>query len=232
MTTPDFKFSPPHPAPLPPTGGEGEYGVDPVPQEGGEGEHGINSVLPEGGAGEVYQFVPALPSNAPNASFTSFRDRLVPEDVDRVRELVERTGFFYPAEVEVAAELVSAHLQHGDASGYFFIMADGGDGKLAGYACFGPVPCTVSSYDLYWIAVLPEAQGSGLGRRLLVEAERRIRIQGGTRVYVETSMRPQYDGTRAFYERCGYGLEAILADFYAPGDGKGIYCKPLTPPDR
>ena len=31
--------------------------------------------------------------------------------------------------------------------------------------------------------------------------------------------------TRAFYERCGCPLVATLEDFYAPGDGKAIYCK-------
>jgi hypothetical protein len=38
-------------------------------------------------------------------------------------------------------------------------------------------------------------------------------------------MRDQYAGTRAFYESCGYRLESVLDDFYAPGDAKAIYCK-------
>jgi hypothetical protein len=37
----------------------------------------------------------------------------------------------------------------------------------------------------------------------------------------------QYASTRAFYEDCGYRLEAVLADFYAAGDGKVVYCKSL-----
>lgn len=157
-----------------------------------------------------------------------FRETLVPEDVHRVRSLVSGTGFFYPDEVDVAAELVSERLRTGEASGYYFILVDHEDGGLSGYACFGPIPCTASSYDLYWIAVRPDLQGSGLGRRLQEEAECRIRGKGGTRVYVETSMRPQYAGTRAFYERCGYSVAATLMDFYAPGDGKAIYCKTLS----
>jgi hypothetical protein len=46
-------------------------------------------------------------------------------------------------------------------------------------------------------------------------------------VYVETSGRRDYAPTRAFYERAGYRPEARLADFYAPGDDKWIYVKPL-----
>ncbi|MCG2778221.1 MAG: GNAT family N-acetyltransferase, partial [Desulfobacterales bacterium] len=40
------------------------------------------------------------------------------------------------------------------------------------------------SYDLYWIAVPPDFQGKGLGRRLLKEVEKRISSAGGKRSYV------------------------------------------------
>ena len=156
----------------------------------------------------------------------TFRDTIVPEDGPRVRRLVDITGFFHPEEVAVAEELVLERLEKGDASGYYFSMADH-YGRLAGYACFGPIPCTASSYDLYWIAVHPDFQGRGLGRRLLVESERRIKAAGGSRIYVDTSQRVQYASTRTFYESCGYRLETVLKDFYAVGDGKAIYCKSL-----
>ena len=156
----------------------------------------------------------------------TLRDTVTPEDGRRVRGLVDITGFFHPEEVDVAEELVMERLEKGEASGYQFIMAEQ-YGRLAGYACFGPIPCTASSYDLYWIAVHPDFQGRGLGRRLLQESERRIRVSGGTRIYVDTSQRVQYASTRAFYESCGYSLETILKDFYAKGDGKAIYCKSL-----
>ena len=55
--------------------------------------------------------------------------------------------------------------------------------------------------------------------------------QGRFRVYVETSTRPQYAPTRAFYLACGYQLAAELPDFYAPGDGKAIFLKLLTAPN-
>jgi len=44
---------------------------------------------------------------------------------------------------------------------------------------------------------------------------------------VDTSQRAEYASTRIFYENSGYRLEALLKDFYAPGDGKAIYCKVL-----
>ena len=145
-------------------------------------------------------------------------------DAERIATLVRITGFFNAAEVAVAAELVQERLARGEASGYDFILAEH-YGRLAGYACYGPIPGTASSYDLYWIAVHPDYQGKGLGRRLIAETERLIKRAGGTRTYVDTSQRVQYASTRAFYESCGYSLESVLADFYAPGDGKVIYCK-------
>ncbi|MCU0598023.1 MAG: GNAT family N-acetyltransferase [Desulfobacterales bacterium] len=156
-----------------------------------------------------------------------FRYEIFSQDPENIRRLAESTGFFYPYEVDIAVELAEDRLSHGAESGYHFIMAEQDD-RLAGYACFGPIPCTVASYDLYWIAVDPDFQGKGLGRDLMNQAEQRIAAAGGTRVYVDTSERPQYDPTRAFYEKCGYRLEAVLKDFYASGDGKAIYCKPLS----
>jgi ribosomal protein S18 acetylase RimI-like enzyme len=154
------------------------------------------------------------------------RNELQPQDVERVRRLVEITGFFSPAEVDVAAELATERLAKGEKSGYEFIMAEH-YGRLAGYACFGPIPATADSYDLYWIAVLPDFQGRGLGRRLVKEVEKRIRSAGGKRIYVDTSQRVQYASTRAFYESAGYRLETVLEDFYGQGEGKAIYCKKL-----
>ncbi len=156
----------------------------------------------------------------------TLREDVQPEDPERIRRLVTITGFFTPGEIEVAVELALEYLAKGEASGYHFIMAQH-YGRLAGYSCYGRIPCTQSSFDLYWIAVHPDFQGRGLGRRLLKETEQRIRAAGGTRIFVETSQRLQYASTRAFYENCGYRLESVLENFYGPGDGKATYGKEL-----
>ena len=96
-----------------------------------------------------------------------------------------------------------------------------------GYACFGHNTMTVASYDLYWICVDKSLHGRGVGKQLLEAAEQRIRELGGQRLYIETSSRPDYVATRGFYLRCGYVLEAELADYYAPGDGKAIFVKAI-----
>jgi acetoin utilization deacetylase AcuC-like enzyme/N-acetylglutamate synthase-like GNAT family acetyltransferase len=167
------------------------------------------------------------PVSRPQASAAlRWRDRLAAGDPQAVRDLVARTGFFNPEEVGVAEELVLERLAKGEASGYYFVMAEQ-QGRLVGYTCYGPIAGSADSFDLYWIAVHPDLQRHGLGRRLMQESERRIWAAGGRRVYVETSHRPIYASTRIFYERCAYRLEAVLEDFYAPGDAKAIYCKVL-----
>ncbi len=150
-----------------------------------------------------------------------------PEDAGSVRQLAAATGFFSVEEILIAGELVEETLARGSAAGYHFMFAEDGCSHLIGYCCFGPVPLTRESFDLYWIAVLPQRQGCGLGRRLMQAAEAAIREKGGKQVYADTSSREQYLPTRAFYEKAGYRQAAYLPDFYAPGDGKVIYCKTL-----
>ena len=157
----------------------------------------------------------------------TLRFDVMPEDRETVRRIVHDTGFFRPDEVDVAVELVDERLLKGDASGYHFVFAEL-SGQVAGYTCFGPIACTLGSFDLYWIAVDPRYQGHGIGRKLILESERQIREQNGRLVYIETSGRPQYSSTRIFYERCGYEVVAVMPEFYDVDDEKVVWAKTLN----
>jgi ribosomal protein S18 acetylase RimI-like enzyme len=157
----------------------------------------------------------------------SLREEVRPEDRQAVGRLVRATGFFSEEEIGIAVELVEERLAKGDESGYFFLLAEEED-RLLGYACFGPIPGSVHSFDLYWIAVHPEGQGRGIGRALMAASERIMAERGARLIYADTSSRAQYEPTRAFYRACGYQEEAFLTDFYAPGDGKVIFVKALS----
>jgi len=162
----------------------------------------------------------------PETTGLTCREEVRPGDREEVGRVVRATGFFSEEEAMIAVELVEERLAKGEASGYFFLFAEQ-EGRLLGYACFGPIPGSVHSWDLYWIAVDPAAQGKGLGRQLMAQAERLMARRGARRVYADTSSRPQYEPTRAFYLAQGYRQEALLADFYAVADGKVIFVKPL-----
>ncbi len=136
------------------------------------------------------------------------------EAADRapLEAVIRGTDFFNPEEIEVAIELIDDRLSLGEESHYRFLVSEI-EGKVAGYACWGPIPGTTSSVDLYWIVVHPERQGQGIGAALLRAAEDWVVSSGRNRVYVETSTRAQYDPTRRFYLSCGYDLAAELPDF-------------------
>ena len=157
----------------------------------------------------------------------SFNYRLKKGDEQTVRNITERTGFFTSDEVNIAEELAVEHLTKGEhESGYHFIFAHINSATVA-YTCYGPIPGSDFGYDLYWIVTDIKSRGKGYGKKLLKETERVIWEVGGRIIYAETSSTAQYEPTRAFYEHNGYLKEAVLRDFYRPGDSKVIYSKKL-----
>ncbi len=127
----------------------------------------------------------------------------------------------------MAADLVTERLTKGIRSGYNFVLAERGS-SLVGYACYGPIHGTQGSFELYWIAVSPDEQRRGLGAQVYARAEAAMRKAGAKHIYADTSSSDRYAGTRGFYQRMGFHEDARLADFYAPGDGKIVYVKPLS----
>ena len=151
-----------------------------------------------------------------------FRYEPTMKDVESVKEIVTSTNFFQDHEIPVAVELVEERLQKGLESGYHFIFASIG-GKTIAYACYGEIPCTKGSYDLYWIATHNDYRGKCIGKELMAEVERQIKGIGGRVIYIETSSKAHYEPTRKFYEDYGCVTEAVLKDFYDFGDDKIIY---------
>jgi D-alanine-D-alanine ligase len=156
-----------------------------------------------------------------------FRENVLPGDNAAIRAIVASSGFFYDHEVEVAVELVEERQEKGVQSGYFFVFAEQ-EGRVVGYCCYGPIACTSGSFDLFWIAVHNDCRGQGIGKILLKKNEELIAAQGGRGIWVETSGQEKYQPTRDFYVHNDYQLEAVLKDFYGPGDDKFIFVKRLT----
>ncbi|HDS05534.1 MAG TPA: GNAT family N-acetyltransferase [Deltaproteobacteria bacterium] len=153
-----------------------------------------------------------------------YRREIKKSDVTAIAEIVKSSGFFSAAELDIAIELAEEKLDLGEDSSYQFLFAEQ-TGFVIGYACWGFIPATTGSVDLYWIAMRENSRGQGLGKKLLLETEKIIRASGGLKIYIETSSREQYQPTRRFYEMRGYQQAAFLEDFYFPGDSKIIYLK-------
>jgi len=160
---------------------------------------------------------------------------LRPRDRARVAELLVSTGVFSDEEVAVALQLFDvsvdgrAAIRAPDAPAPDYEFTGAFEGKqLMGYACAGPTPATDGTFDLYWLAVDPAAQGKGIGRSIVRDVERQLRQRGARMLLVETSSRPDYSKTRAFYARCGYTEAARIRDFYAPADDRIMLTTRLT----
>ena len=159
-----------------------------------------------------------------NIPRVTYRRQIKPSDLEAIARIIESSGFFSAAEIDLACELAKEKISDGNASSYQFLFGEDED-LVWGYTCFGLIPATVGSYDLYWIAVDNHLRAGGMGKQLLKKSEDIIGNQGGKHIYVETSSRHQYQTTHRFYESCGYMQEAFLKDFYAEGDSKVIYSK-------
>ncbi len=78
----------------------------------------------------------------------------------RSPRVLESCDAFRAEEVAIGLELVDESLDPGPSTDYAWLLAEL-DGEVVGFACFGPVPLTEGTFDLYWIAVAPEAPGRG-----------------------------------------------------------------------
>ena len=120
-------------------------------------------------------------------------------DADDVAGLLTELG--YPCERSEALERISSII---DNDRQVLVVARLG-GVVSGlialdfmyYLPLGTYTCRVTA-----LVVTPEAQGRGLGRQLLREAERRAR--GGGAARIELTSGSQRADAHAFYKACGY----------------------------
>jgi GNAT superfamily N-acetyltransferase len=163
---------------------------------------------------------------------------LTAADVARVVGLTRSTGVFRDEEIAIAEEVVGEAVKgiradrangadetDGGERPYYALGAEV-DGRVVGWICWGATPCTVATWDLYWMAVDPEMHGQGVGTALLEEMENRLSDKARL-IVIDTSGRPDYAPTRAFYRARGYQTAAVVRDFYALGDDQVIFSKRL-----
>jgi ribosomal protein S18 acetylase RimI-like enzyme len=148
-------------------------------------------------------------------------------DREKILDLLQQTAVFNEQEIDVAMEMVDLVLMKKDRGEYQTFCYHDGDNQFMGYICFGPIPMTDSSYDLYWIAVDKKVAGKGVAAELVRFMEERVVKEGGKKIYVDTSTTPKYETARAFYEKHGYRIICVLDNFYRERDHKIIFMKDL-----
>jgi ribosomal protein S18 acetylase RimI-like enzyme len=153
--------------------------------------------------------------------------RVQRSDRHRIAEILSDVRNFNAEEVRIALELVDDALEKEEQSDYqTYVLADD-DAVIQGYICYGKTPLTDSTFDFYWLAVSPEAQGKGYGRILISFVEKQVKNAGGTILVLETSSLESYSRTVRIYVECGYQIVAHIKNFYRAGDDKIILTKEL-----
>ena len=149
---------------------------------------------------------------------------------DRVplRELLAATGCFTAPEMAIAEELIAAVLTHAGQPDYHGFVYSRGE-RAVGLVIIGPVPATIGTWHLYWIAVHPHQHGTGVAAALAAHAESFVREHDGYLIIVETSSQPAYVRARSFYAKHGYAELLRIADYYKPGDDLVLFARRLTP---
>jgi len=147
-------------------------------------------------------------------------------DKTAVMLMLAKTNSFRPNELQIAEEVFDDAIANGPKGDYQSFVAKEKRNAIA-WLCFGPTPCTLGTFDIYWLVVHPQNQNRGVGSFLMQYAETLIKKRSGRMIVVDTSGSPRYLLARRFYENIGYRKAAGLKNFYAPSDDKIIYVKYL-----
>jgi ribosomal protein S18 acetylase RimI-like enzyme len=154
-------------------------------------------------------------------------------DRKAILDLLGATGNFNTAELAIADELIGIVINQPGQSDYYSFVAEAlrnDHAGIAGFLVVGPVPATVGSWHMYWIAVHPGSYGTGIALALQLHAEDFVRARGGYWLLAETSSQSSYGRARAFYCKQGYQQLARVADYYQPSDDLILLGKRLADP--
>lgn len=136
------------------------------------------------------------------------------------------SGLFAEDEVWVLEKMMADYFGANASDGHACVLDEEG-GEPLGVAYRAPAPAADRTWYVTMIAVRADLQGRGRGTALMRHTEDALRAGGQRLLLVETSGLPEFGPTRGFYAKLGYGEEARVRDFYAPGDDMVLFRKDL-----
>jgi ribosomal protein S18 acetylase RimI-like enzyme len=143
-------------------------------------------------------------------------------DIPAIKTVIDGSGLF-PS--DMLDDMISGYLT-GNAENEFWLTAEIDEPVAVAY--YVPERMTDGTWNLLLIAVHPDHQGRGYGAALMKKVEASLADLGARVLLVETSGLPNFERTRAFYDKLGYDREARIRDFYQAGDDKIIFRKTLA----
>ncbi len=144
------------------------------------------------------------------------------DDLPALKRVIDGTGLF-PS--DMLDDMIGGFLKGEEPDQFWLTLDDGGPVAVAYYT---PERMTEGTWNLLLIAVHPDRQGQGIGAMLQGHVERQLAARGERILLVETSGLPEFERTRNFYRKLGYGEEARIRDFYKQGEDKIVFRKALS----
>jgi len=147
-------------------------------------------------------------------------------DRNEMIKLFSTLNLFNTDEIKFMSDLLDNYFSQTLGEGHYWIV--GGDSGIVSAAYYAPEPFGQNVYNLYFIGVLPNQQGKGIGSSMLEYVENHLRQFGQRLLLIETSGLASFEKTREFYLKNNYEKEATIREYYKEGDDKVIYRKKLS----
>jgi ribosomal protein S18 acetylase RimI-like enzyme len=144
-------------------------------------------------------------------------------DRNAILAMLEDAGQFDANGLAHVQRTLDAHFaEPGDAIWYTAI-----DGEPVGVAYCAPEAVTSGTWNLLMLWTRSDRHGQGHGTALVRQVEESLRGLHARLLIVETSGLPSFAPARAFYARCGFRHEVTIENFFADGDDKLVFTKPV-----
>ena len=147
----------------------------------------------------------------------------VGSDSRDMAQIAETSGLF-PA--DLLPDMIAPFLSQSEPNHIWLVALEGED--LLAFLYCEPERMTVGTANMLALATRSDQRSRGIGARLVKGLEEACRTRGDRLLLVETSGLPEFDRTRAFYEREGYERIATLPEFYDAGEDKVVFMKRLN----
>ena len=139
--------------------------------------------------------------------------------------IIKASGKFDADGLAYVASTLDAYLANSEDAIWLTALANAAP---VGVAYCIPEPITDGTWNLLMLWLQEGFAGKGFGRALVAEVENELLNRNARLLIVETSQLPDFEPARKFYQNYGFQFAAEVKDFFAAGDNKLIYTKPLA----
>jgi ribosomal protein S18 acetylase RimI-like enzyme len=136
-------------------------------------------------------------------------------------------GMFTADDIAPIAGILDTCLSGDNGPDHRWVVFDGEAG-FRGAAYYASEVVSDRVWNLLMIAVLPQAQGQGIGEQLISHIAAELQAEGQRILIIETSSTDQFDKTRDFYVRLGFAEEGRIRHYYGNDEHKVIFAKALS----